>query len=116
MFFFNKSIKRPNKGNAVGRKYENKVARKLRMNGIKVLATNKDIYDGNRRVTDIDIETQHANIEVKTCERKSGLGKQLRLYQKYSTKEPIGMTPNLNNRERTHLNEEGFNVFQMKKI
>lgn len=30
----------------------------------------KDIYDGNRRITDIDIETKYANIEVKTCEKK----------------------------------------------
>ena len=114
MFLSNKRRK-PNKGNTEGKKYEKKVARKLRLSGIKVLSTNKEIYEGNRRVTDIDIETEHANIEVKTCERKSGLGKQLRKYQKYSTKEPIGMAPKLNNRERAQLNEEGFNVFSKER-
>lgn len=113
--FFPNNRKKPNKGNSKGKKYEKKVARILSLSGIKVLATNKEIYEGNRRITDIDIETQHANIEVKTCERKSGLGKQLRKYQKYSTKEPIGMAPNLNNREREQLNEEGFNVFSKEK-
>lgn len=114
MFFFNKRRK-SNKGNSKGKKYEKKVTRMLRLSGIKVLSTNKEIYEGNRRVTDIDIETEHANIEVKTCERKSGLGKQLRKYQKYSSKEPIGMAPNLNNRERSQLNEEGFNVFSKER-
>lgn len=113
--FFSNNRRKPNRGNATGKKYEKKVARRLRLSGIKVLSTNKEIYEGNRRITDIDIETQHANIEVKTCERKSGLGKQLRKYQKYSTKEPIGMAPNLNNRERAQLNEEGFNVFSKEK-
>lgn len=116
MSFWGKSKGKPKRGNAEGKKYEKKVARKLRLNGIKVVSTNKEIYDGKRRVTDIDIETQHANIEVKTCERKSGLGKQLRKYQKHSSKEPISMAPNLNNRERTQLNEEGFNVFSKEKI
>lgn len=115
MLFTNKNKKRLNRKNIIGKKYEKKVAKKLRMNGIKVLATNKDIYVGNRRITDIDIETQNANIEVKTGERKTGLGKQLRLYKKYSEKEPIGMAPNLNNKERTQLNEEGFNVFSKDK-
>lgn len=40
---------------------------------------------------------------------------QLHKYQKYSSKEPIGMAPNLNNRERTKLNEDGFNVFSKEK-
>lgn len=75
----------------------------------------KDIYDENRRITDIDIETKYDNIEVKTCEKKSGIGKQLRKYQQYSAKEPIGMAPNLNNTERNQLNKEGFNVFSKEK-
>lgn len=112
MCFINKKV---NKGNLSGKKYEKKVARKLRFGGIKILAINKEIYDGNKRITDIDIETQYANIEVKTCERKSGLGMQLQKYQKYSSKEPIGMAPNLNNRKRTKLNEDGFNVFSKEK-
>lgn len=115
MFFLN-HYKRKKHGNIEGKKYERKVARKLRLNGIKIIAMDKDIYDGNRRITDIDIETKYANIEVKTCEKKSGIGKQLRKYQRYSVKEPIGMAPNLNNTERKQLNKEGFNVFSREKI
>lgn len=114
MFFLN-HYKRKKHGNIEGKKYERKVARKLRLNGIKIIAMDKDIYDGNRRITDIDIETKYANIEVKTCEKKSGIGKQLRKYQRYSVKEPIGMAPNLNNTERKQLNKEGFNVFSREK-
>lgn len=68
MFFLN-HYKRKKHGNIEGKKYERKVARKLRLNGIKIIAMDKDIYDGNRRITDIDIETKYANIEVKTCEK-----------------------------------------------
>lgn len=110
MFFQKKD-----KGDLKGKRYEKKVVRILKRNKIKVLSTNKEIYEGKRRITDIDIETKHANIETKIGEKPVGLELQLKKYCKYSKKEAIGMAPNLNNRERSRLNSKGFNVFSKEK-
>lgn len=104
-------------GEIKGKKYEQKVVRKLEKNGIEVISKGKKIYDKNGKpITDIDIETKHANIETKTGKVNTHIGRQLRKYKDYdSEKEAIGMAPNLSEKERKKLNEEGYNVFSRER-
>lgn len=117
LLLLKKESLKSNAGTIKGRKYEAKIVNYLKKKKIKVIEKNKIIYDSDgKRVTDIDIVTEHANIEVKTGKQKTNLGKQLRKYDQYDKyREPIGMAPNISNVERKRLNEEGFNVFAHKK-
>lgn len=108
---------RRNKGEIYGKKYEDKIARRIRKNGIRVEERNRVIYSKNgKRITDIDIVTKYANIETKIGVHNTKLGQQLKKYKEYDKKrEAIGMAPNLNDRERRNLNKDGFNVFSHDK-
>ena len=82
----------------------------IEKNGIEVISKGKKIYDKNGKpITDIDIET-------KTGKVNTHIGRQLRKYKDYdSEKEAIGMAPNLSEKERKKLNEEGYNVFSRER-
>lgn len=112
----NRSKKR-DYGEIKGRKYETKVAKKLTKNGIQVTGRGIKLYDKfGKPITDIDIQTKHANIETKTGSVKTHIGRQLKKYRAYdSTKEAIGMAPNLSENERENLNRQGYNVFSHEK-
>ena len=80
-----------------------------------VNGVNIDIFDSNGdMVTDFDIETVNAVIQVKSG-RGTGLTKQMKKSAEYTDKEVIAYGPNLGKHVINNVKAEGFKVFTNKQ-
>ncbi len=80
-----------------------------------VNGVNIDIYDANGdMVTDFDVETVNAVIQVKSG-RGTGLTKQMLKSAEYTNKEVIAYGPNLGKHVINSVKAEGFKVFTDKQ-
>lgn len=95
-----------------GHRYENKVARSIGRK-IEITSMGKEYYKDGKRFCETDIETRSTAIEVKSG-KGSNLKSQLDKYKQVTSKEPIGIAPNMKQRAKMDV-KKYYKVFDDTK-
>lgn len=102
--------KKKSKFSNAGKKFEEKVAKKL---GKKVEITNRNkvYYKNGKRYVETDIETKTCAIEIKSGRTGKRLQKQLIKYDEVTRKEPIAYAPNIPQKEKDNIKKLGYGMY-----